>query len=312
MRWLVGLVLCAGCNQVFGLHNTGLQDAYIPDVPDVLFIPPDATNSDTDTIPDFMDNCPLVANQDQADFDSDGIGDACDPCPLLPSPHSGGDTDGDGIPDVCDPHPNQPLGDCLVLFDTFADSAAFATNWVVAGKGSAKVSAPGQLDITTGSDVETVYATGFSGTLSVQISLVQKNLGSNSLAYVAAATQAPSSSLGQRCELTSTTIESDFYNGTAAATSDVGQLSGPAPVGDIVLRLATDDAPANLSARFVQYCEMADATRVGAAALTVSFTTQPTTGSTGIEVSQENATVHAVAFYSQLTPGATCPAAIIR
>jgi hypothetical protein len=46
------------------------------------------TDTDTDGIPDAGDNCPTVANPDQAD--SNGIGDACDP--QL-------DSDGDGLPD---------------------------------------------------------------------------------------------------------------------------------------------------------------------------------------------------------------------
>ena len=37
--------------------------------------PPDA---DKDGVPDAIDNCPLLANLDQADADRDGIGDACD------------------------------------------------------------------------------------------------------------------------------------------------------------------------------------------------------------------------------------------
>lgn len=45
--------------------------------------PPDA---DGDGIPDSADNCPAVANADQADTDADGIGDACDPCPATPDP----------------------------------------------------------------------------------------------------------------------------------------------------------------------------------------------------------------------------------
>jgi hypothetical protein len=41
--------------------------------------PPDIVkDSDNDGIPDHLDNCPNVANPDQADKDNDGIGDVCD------------------------------------------------------------------------------------------------------------------------------------------------------------------------------------------------------------------------------------------
>jgi hypothetical protein len=36
-----------------------------------------AQDADGDGIPDAKDNCPLVANPDQADCDNDGIGNAC-------------------------------------------------------------------------------------------------------------------------------------------------------------------------------------------------------------------------------------------
>ncbi len=35
-------------------------------------------DSDSDGVPDDVDNCPTVSNPDQLDSDSDGIGDACD------------------------------------------------------------------------------------------------------------------------------------------------------------------------------------------------------------------------------------------
>lgn len=54
-------------------------------------------DADIDTVCDAVDNCPGVANADQADTDGDGLGDVCDFCP------TGGDTDtdGDGVIDSC-------------------------------------------------------------------------------------------------------------------------------------------------------------------------------------------------------------------
>lgn len=46
----------------------------------------DPNDRDGDGIPNDQDNCPDVANSDQADRDSDGHGDACDACPDTPNP----------------------------------------------------------------------------------------------------------------------------------------------------------------------------------------------------------------------------------
>ena len=58
-------------------------------------------DADGDGVADGYDNCPFVANRDQADSDGDGVGDACDNCPLVANPDQL-DTDGDGIGDACD------------------------------------------------------------------------------------------------------------------------------------------------------------------------------------------------------------------
>ncbi len=60
-------------------------------------------DDDNDTVVDELDNCPLVANLDQADSDGDGEGNACD-----------GDDDNDGDPDSLD---------CAPLDDTMYHGA---------------------------------------------------------------------------------------------------------------------------------------------------------------------------------------------
>ncbi len=48
-------------------------------------------DQDGDVIGDYLDNCPMIANSDQADLDEDGMGDVCDP-----------DIDGDGVENPLD------------------------------------------------------------------------------------------------------------------------------------------------------------------------------------------------------------------
>ena len=69
-------------------------------------------DGDGDGRGDPCDNCPLVANANQADTDADGFGDACDGCPHDAAKVAPGlcgcgvsdtaDGDGDGIPDCID------------------------------------------------------------------------------------------------------------------------------------------------------------------------------------------------------------------
>ena len=76
-----------------------------------------ATDTDSDTIPDNIDNCPTIANPTQVDTDGDGIGDACDNCPFV-SNTSQTDSDADGIGNACD---NCPLVPNTSQLDTDAD-----------------------------------------------------------------------------------------------------------------------------------------------------------------------------------------------
>jgi hypothetical protein len=62
-------------------------------------------DTDDDGVPDSYDNCPTVANANQADSDFDGIGDACDNCPTVANANQA-DVDHDGVGDACDNCPN--------------------------------------------------------------------------------------------------------------------------------------------------------------------------------------------------------------
>ena len=80
----------------------------IPFVVDRKLDPPEVTDPedlDGDGKLDVADNCPRVANADQADFDEDGAGDLCDLCPVS-APGSRGKVDRDG----CRPVDPKALG----------------------------------------------------------------------------------------------------------------------------------------------------------------------------------------------------------
>ncbi|RME03312.1 MAG: hypothetical protein D6812_05325 [Deltaproteobacteria bacterium] len=67
--------------------------------------PGSSSDLDGDGVPDAMDNCPGIANPDQADADGDNVGDACDNCPGIANPDQA-DADGDNVGDACDNCPD--------------------------------------------------------------------------------------------------------------------------------------------------------------------------------------------------------------
>jgi hypothetical protein len=66
-----------------GWLDSGLSYYAADQTPDAFLevggpCPAPSNNRDEDTFTDYVDNCPNISNQDQADLDSDVIGDACD------------------------------------------------------------------------------------------------------------------------------------------------------------------------------------------------------------------------------------------
>jgi Thrombospondin type 3 repeat len=88
-----------GCNGAPGRWNTYSSQSY------ALLVLQRAVggacvDSDGDGVCDSDDNCPAVANANQADTDGDGVGNACDNCPDVANPNQE-DSDGNGIGDAC-------------------------------------------------------------------------------------------------------------------------------------------------------------------------------------------------------------------
>jgi hypothetical protein len=127
-------------NDVFGERVTyvdvrsGTEDVYVSDL---TFIaephdPCAALGGDTDGdgVCDANDNCPAVANPDQADSDGDGVGDACDNCPAVANPDQA-DADGDGVGDACAPVDPPPDAEVLCGFDVLPAGVVelYANTW---------------------------------------------------------------------------------------------------------------------------------------------------------------------------------------
>ena len=79
-----------GCGSIL-IANTDLGDTYQY-----------ADDYDEDGIEDDFDNCPFIANLDQADSDGDQVGDSCDNCVAMANDLQR-DADGDMLGDDCDP-----------------------------------------------------------------------------------------------------------------------------------------------------------------------------------------------------------------
>lgn len=106
--------------------SVGTSDTDNDGIPDTVDNCPDVANADQadtdgDNVGDACDNCAFAANGDQTDTDSDGYGDACDNCPALANPGQE-NGDGDGYGDACDSCPTTADNGADGDLDGFGDA----------------------------------------------------------------------------------------------------------------------------------------------------------------------------------------------
>ncbi|HEY5926832.1 MAG TPA: hypothetical protein VIV11_34330 [Kofleriaceae bacterium] len=124
-------------------------------------------DDDSDMIADDGDNCPGLANTDQANEDQDRFGDPCDPCPPFSETSEGaGDDDGDGVDNLCDPRPTT-AGDQILFFAGFHEVLDLAV-WDI--NGSAIVENDG-LTLQNTSDATLLRLSAGSETLMVGVTM---------------------------------------------------------------------------------------------------------------------------------------------
>ena len=177
-------------------------------------------DEDGDGVPAAVDNCPSVANVDQADTDGDGIGDACDPTSGIPATDKDGITVEDtvnSVPLATDDEFSTPTSTALTVpapgvlaGDMDPDSGDTLT--------ATKLTSPAHGTLTLAADGSFTYkpAAGFTGNDTFTYSAVD-NHGAQSAATTVTVHVTPPTTTGQRLTFVASGPHGAALSGTLAS-----------------------------------------------------------------------------------------------
>lgn len=292
------LLCTAACNQVFGLDPTISVDA-------AIVVPPDAPDRDGDGRPDEVDNCPDAANAQQSDVDQDSLGDVCDNCPLVANPGQEDVGDHDGIGDLCDPNPRR-TGDCLLLFDAFADPATFAAHWRAAPAqyASAVTPMPGHVSIAANPARVAVFSQDIgSAATSVQALAVKPDFDAGEAGLLASG--AEDFKTGFMCAVASMATTSQLTATISTLASNSNYLSTDPVTPALALRL---DLPETAFQGDILQCRADWGVAVATVRAAESLGVAAGEGA-GVFASSKPLDVRAIAFYGRTVD--VCPQPVL-